>query len=382
MREVVIVEAARSAIGKRNGSLSHLHPVDLLANVQRGLFERSGIDPAVVGQVVGGCVSQVGRQAANVTRNAWLAAGLPLEVAATTVDAQCGSSQHATSLAHALVASGTVDVAVASGVEAMSQVPMGSSYVPGLGTPMESALYGYQWTSQFQGAELIAQRWALTREDLDAFAVQSQQRAAAAWQDGRFDSQIIEVSGVARDEGMRETSMEGLAGLRTVMGTDDPIVGPAGGLHTAGTASQISDGAAAVLLMSAQRAQELGVRPLARIVDTCLVGSDPVAMLTGPIPATQHLLKRNDLAMSDIGVVEVNEAFASVVLAWQRELDADPDTVNPNGGAIALGHPLGATGCFLLTKTVHELRRSGSRYGLVTMCCGGGMGTGTLLERC
>ncbi|GGM82740.1 acetyl-CoA C-acyltransferase [Dactylosporangium sucinum] len=382
MREVVIVEAARSAIGKRNGSLSHLHPVDLLANVQRGLFDRSGIDPAVVGQVVGGCVTQVGRQAANVTRNAWLAAGLPLEVAGTTVDAQCGSSQHATSLAHGLVASGIVDVAVACGVEAMSQVPMGSSYAPGLGTPMESELYGYQWTSQFQGAELIAQRWALNREDLDAFAVQSQQQAAAAWQDGRFDSQIIEVSGCTRDEGMRETSMEGLAGLRTVMGTDDPVVGPAGGLHTAGTASQISDGAAAVLLMTAQRAQEMGVRPLARIVDTCLVGSDPVSMLTGPIPATQHLLKRNDLSMSEVGVVEINEAFASVVLAWQRELDADPDTVNPNGGAIALGHPLGATGCFLITKTVHELQRSGSRYGLITMCCGGGMGTGTLLERC
>ncbi|MEU0479605.1 acetyl-CoA C-acyltransferase [Streptosporangium sp. NPDC006013] len=382
MRDVVIVEAVRTPIGRRKGGLSEVHPVNLLAAVQRAAVERAGLDPAEVGQVIGGCVSQTGRQAANITRSAWLTAGLPYEVAACTVDAQCGSSQQAVNLAAALVGAGTVDVALACGVEAMSQIPLGSTMAGGaLGYPWEVEGYPYQWTSQFQGAELIAREWGLGRADLDRFGAESQRRAALAWQEGRFDGQIVEVAGVTRDEGPRETTLEGLAGLKPVVGPDDPLIGPEGGLHTAGTSSQISDGAAAVLLMTAEKAAALGLRPRARVVDTCLAGSDPVLMLTGPIPATRRLLARSGRAMSDIDVVEINEAFASVVLAWQAELKADETTVNPNGGAIALGHPLGGTGAFLTTKAVHELERSGGEHALVTMCCGGGMGTGTLLQR-
>ncbi|MGW0590550.1 acetyl-CoA C-acyltransferase [Streptosporangium sp. NPDC002607] len=382
MRDVVIVEAVRTPIGKRKGGLSEVHPVNLLAAVQRAAVERAGLDPAEVGQVIGGCVSQTGRQAANITRSAWLTAGLPYEVAACTVDAQCGSSQQAVNLAAALVGAGTVDVALACGVEAMSQIPLGATMAGGaLGYPWEAEGYPYQWTSQFQGAELIAREWGLGRADLDRFGAESQRRAALAWQQGRFDGQIVEVAGVTRDEGPRETTLEGLAGLKPVVGPDDPLIGPEGGLHTAGTSSQISDGAAAVLMMTAEKAAALGLRPRARVVDTCLAGSDPVLMLTGPIPATRRLLARSGRAMSDIDVVEINEAFASVVLAWQAELKADEATVNPNGGAIALGHPLGGTGAFLTTKAVHELERSGGEHALVTMCCGGGMGTGTLLQR-
>ncbi len=397
MSEVVIVEAVRSPIGRRGGGLSTFHSADLLASVLKELVDRSGIDPAEVGQVVGGCVSQVGMQGFNITRTAWLTAGLPVSVAATTVDSQCGSSQQATNLATSLVASGVVDVAVACGVEVMSRVPMGSSLGQGVGKAVPKSYFGrYQWTSQFQGAELIAQKWGLTRDDLDQFGVDSQERAAKAWAEGAFGTQIVELDApdldedgkptgsthhVARDEGLRDTTLETLAGLKAVVGPNDPVVGAAGGLHTAGTSSQISDGSGAVLLMTAEKAEALGLRPRARVVDTCLVGSDPVLMLTGPIDATQRLLSRTGLTIDDIDVTEINEAFASVVLAWERELKPDHAKVNPNGGAIALGHPLGGTGAILTTKAIHELERTGGRYGLVTMCCGGGLGTGTILER-
>jgi acetyl-CoA C-acetyltransferase len=390
MHDVVIVEAVRSPLGRRKGGLSAIHSTDLLAQVQAALFQRSGVDPAEVGQVIGGCVGQVGMQTMNVTRNAWLTAGLPLEAAATTVDAQCGSSQQATNLAYALVASGVVDVAVGCGVEVMSQVPMGAAIPrePSFGKPVTRNYWKhFEFTSQFDGAERIAKQWGISREDTDAFGKLSQDRAAQAWAEDRFAGQIVpidaplwgedgkpskETQRIDRDEGLRETSLEALAGLKTNMPD---------GVHTAGTSSQISDGAAAVLLMTREKASSLGLTPRATIVDTCLVGSDPVLMLTGPIYATQKLLDANSLQMGDIDVVEINEAFASVALAWEKELKPDMATVNPNGGAIALGHPLGGTGATLLTKAVHELERSDKEQALVTMCCGGGLGTGTLIRR-
>jgi acetyl-CoA C-acetyltransferase len=397
MREVVIVEAVRSPVGRRNGGLSTMHSVELLAAVQKELIDRSGIDPAEVGQVVGGCVSQVGMQGFNVARTAWLTAGLPISAAATTVDAQCGSSQQATNLATALVASGVVDVAVGCGVEVMSRVPMGASMGQGVGKAVPKSYFSrYQWTSQFQGAELIAQKWGIGRDDLDAFGKRSQDLAAQAWAEGRFEGQVVPIEApdldeegkptgtmhtVARDEGLRDTTLEGLASLKTVVPAGDPVVGAEGGRHTAGTSSQISDGAAAILVMTPEKAAALGLRPRARIVDTALVGSDPVLMLTGPIDATRHLLARTGLSMADIAVTEINEAFASVVLAWQQELQPDPATVNPNGGAIALGHPLGGTGAILTTKALNELERIDGEHALVTMCCGGGLGTGTILQR-
>jgi acetyl-CoA C-acetyltransferase len=376
MRDVVIVDAVRTPVGKRNGALANVHANDLLGAVQRAVIERTGIDPGMVGQVVGGCVQQVGMQSANVARNAWLAAGLPLEVPATTVNVQCGSSQQATTLAHALVAGGLVDVALACGVETMSAVPMGSAAkdeafgLPRAGTYAER----YEATTQFQGADRIAHAWGISRFDTDVFGKRSQDLAATAWVEGRFDGQIVPVAGLQRDEGLRETSLEALAGLRTNLPDPDAV-------HTAGTSSQIADGAGAVLLASAERAAALGLRPRARVVDSVLVGSDPVLMLTGPIPATQLLLQRTGLRLDDIDLFEVNEAFAAVVLAWAKETGADLERTNPNGGAIALGHPLGGTGCILLTKALYELERSGGRYALVTMCCGGGLGTGTIIER-
>ena len=390
-REVVIVEAVRTPVGRRNGGLSTIHSVDLLANPLKAVIERSGIDPSEVGQVVGGCVSQIGMQSFNVARTAWLTAGLPLTVAATTIDTQCGSSQQATNMATSLVASGVVDVAVACGVEDMSQVPIGSNSARGmgLGSAIPKSYFGqYEFTSQFEGAERIADKWGITRADADEFGLRSQQLAAQAWAEDRFATQLVEVDApdvdgdrnptgtthrVVRDEGLRETSLEALGNLKAV--------GRENGVHTAGNSSQISDGAAAVLVMTREKASELGLTPKARIVDTCLVGVDPVLMLTGPIDATQHLLARNNLTMADIDIVEINEAFASVVLAWQRELGADIEGVNPNGGAIALGHPLGGTGAILTTKAVHELHRADKNLALVTMCCGGGLGTGTLIER-
>ncbi|MDP1820999.1 MAG: steroid 3-ketoacyl-CoA thiolase [Acidimicrobiales bacterium] len=391
MTDIVIVEAARTPVGRRGGGLSTIHPADLLAAVQRAVVDRSGIDPAEVGQVVTGCVSQVGEQAFNVGRTAWLTAGLPLTVANTTVDAQCGSSQQATNLATGLVGAGVVDAAIACGVEVMSRVPIGSSGRKdlGLGVPIPKSYFPqYEMTSQFEGAERIAEKWGISRGETDAFGLRSQQNAAAAWAEDRFGSQIVPVDApdvdedgkptgtthnVSRDEGLRETSLTRLGELKAVARPD--------GVHTAGTSSQISDGAAAVLLMAAERAEALGLRARARIVDTCLVGVDPVLMLTGPIDATQRLLERTGLSVADIDVAEVNEAFASVVLAWQKELGFTPEQTNPNGGAIALGHPLGGTGAVLMTKALHELERTGGRYGLVSMCCGGGLGTGTIIER-
>ncbi|MBS1848901.1 MAG: steroid 3-ketoacyl-CoA thiolase [Actinobacteria bacterium] len=391
MRDVVIIEAVRSPIGKRNGGLSSVHPADLLGTIQREAVDRAGIDPAAVEQVIGGCVSQVGSQSFNITRTAWLSAGLPLTTAATTVDTQCGSSQQAMNLAYSLIASGTVDVAMACGVESMSTVPIGSnsSKKLGLGVPIPKTYFSeYEFTSQFEGAERIADRWGISRADTDAFGLRSQQLAAAAWDEGRFDTQIrpidapdLDADGnptgtthrVLRDEGLRETSTDKLASLKPVARED--------GVHTAGNSSQISDGAAALVMTTPEVAAELGVTPIARIVDTCLVGVDPVLMLTGPIDATRRLLGRTGLTIDDIDVFEINEAFASVVLAWQSEVGADPDRVNPNGGAIALGHPLGCTGAFLTTKAVHELIRTDTDRALIAMCCGGGLGTGTIIER-
>ena len=389
MPETVIVDAVRSPVGRRGGGLSTMHPADLLAVVLRELVDRSGIDPAAVGQVVGGCVTQAGEQSFNVARTAWLSAGLPLSVAATTVDSQCGSSQQASNLAASLVGAGVVDAAIGCGVEVMSRVPMGSNMANGPGRAIPKSYFSqYEFTSQFEGAERIAEKWGISRGETDAFGLLSQQRAAVAWQEGRFEREVVAIDApdldddgkptgsthrVARDEGLRETSLEALSQLKPVAREN--------GVHTAGSSSQISDGAAAVLLMTDERAEQLGLRPRARIVDQCLVGVDPVLMLTGPIDATHRLLERSGLSMRDIDTVEINEAFASVVLAWDRELHPDLSTVNPNGGAIALGHPLGGTGAVLLTKALHELERIDGRYGIVTMCCGGGLGTGTLIER-
>lgn len=390
MTNIVIVDAVRTPIGKRNGGLSTLHPAEVLANVQKAIIDRTGVDPSDIGQVVGGCVSQVGEQAFNITRTAWLSAGLPLTVAATTVDTQCGSSQQATNLATALVGSGVVDSAIACGVEVMSRIPIGSNGNKnlGLGVPIPKTYFEqYEMTSQFEGAERIADKWGITRDDTDAFGFASQQRAAQAWAEDRFAGQYITVESpdvdaegnvvgtrtIARDEGLRETTLEKLATLKPVAREN--------GVHTAGNSSQISDGAAAVMLMTEERAAALGLTPRARIVDTCLVGVDPILMLTGPIDATQRLLARTGLSIDDIDTFEINEAFASVVLAWAKEVGADLAKTNPNGGAIALGHPLGGTGAFLMTKALYELERTGGRYGLVSMCCGGGLGTGTIIER-
>jgi len=391
MRDVVIVEAVRTPVGRRGGGLSTSHSVDVLGTVQKALFDRTGVDPGEVGQIVGGCVGQVGMQTMNVTRTAWLTAGLPIEVPATTVDAQCGSSQQATNLAYALVASGTVDASVGCGVELMSRVGFGATIPkePDSGAPVNRNYFAhFEMTSQFEGSERIADHWEITREECDTFGKLSQDRAARAWTEDRFATQIVPVDApvldeagkptgethrVDRDEGLRETTLEALAGLKP-SGRED-------GVHTAGSSSQISDGAGAVLMMTAEKAEELGVEPLARIVDSCLVGSDPEFMLTGPIFATRKLLEENSMSISDIDVVEINEAFASVVLAWEKEVHPDMERVNPNGGAIALGHPLGGTGAILTTKAVHELQRTDTEHALVTMCCGGGLGTGTLLQR-
>ncbi len=387
--DVVIVEAVRSPLGRRKGGLATMHPADLLGAVQLAAVERSGVDPATIGQVVGGCVGQVGPQTFNIARTAWLAAGLPQEVAATTVDAQCGSSQQATNLAAALIGAGVVDSALACGIEMMSKIPLGATMVKELERPLPKSYFPrYEPTSQFEGAERIADQWGITRRDCDELGLESQTRARRAWAEGRFEREVVAIDApdlgedgkpsgtthaVARDEGLRETSLEALAALKPVARED--------GVHTAGSASQISDGAAAVVLMTAARAAELGLRPRARIVDQCLVGVDPVLMLTGPIDATRKLLDRTGLTMADIDTVEINEAFASVVLAWERELKPDMATVNPNGGAIAIGHPVGATGARLITTALHELERTDGTLGLVTMCCGGGLGTGTIIER-
>jgi acetyl-CoA C-acetyltransferase len=355
MRDVVIVEAVRTPIGRRGGGLSTFHSADLLGLAQKAAIERSGIDPALVDQVIGGCITQAGMQAFNVTRTAWLTAGLPITTAATTVDSQCGSSQQATSMAASFIAAGVVDVAMACGVEVMSQVPMGASLGQGIGKAIPKSYFEqYEYTSQFEAAERIADKWGITRQDLDEFGCESQRRAAQAWDEGRFDTQIVEV--------------------------DAPDLGE-DGKPTAGTSSQISDAASAVLMMTAEKAAELGLKARAKVVDSCLVGTDPTLMLTGPIDVSHHLFKRTGLTMDDIDVTEINEAFASVVLSWERELKPDMAKVNPNGGAIAIGHALGSTGAVLLTKALHELERTDKETALVTMCCGGGLGTGTIIQR-
>jgi acetyl-CoA C-acetyltransferase len=388
MTDIVIVEAVRSAIGKRGGGLSTVHPSVLLGAVQRAAIERSGIDAATVDQVIGGNVTQVGEQAFNIARTAWLTAGLPMTVAATTIDSQCGSSQQATSLASGLIGSGAADIALACGVESMSRIPLSQNVKAGPGRPLtKSYMAQYEPTSQFEAAERIAQKWGISREDVDAFGYESQLRAARARAEGRFEREIVGIdspvldeegkpTGVANritlDEGIRDTALEKISSLKAVL---------EGGMHSAGTSSQISDGAAAILLMSADKAKALGLKARARIVSHCLVGVDPVLMLTGPIDATQRLFARTGLSLDQIDTVEINEAFASVVLAWQREMGADPAKVNPNGGAIALGHPVGCTGARLITSALHELERTDGTLGLITMCCGGGLGTGMIVER-
>jgi acetyl-CoA C-acetyltransferase len=393
MNEVVIVEAGRSAVGKRNGSLSGAHPADVLGPVMMEVLSRAGIESSQVGQVVGGCINKVGAQAMNITRTAWLSHGGDENVACTTIDAQCGSSQQAVNTAHALIASGVEDIVMACGVEAMSLLPIGSDAFAGakagLGKPVSRSYFEhYEFVSQFEGAERIADKYDIARADTDAFGLRSQEAAARAIAEGRFETQIIAVEApvldaegkrtdqtltVTADEIPRDTSLEKLAGLKPVARED--------GVHTAGSSSQIADGASAVLLMSAAKAAELGLRALARVKQTALVGCDPELMLEGPIPATRKVLAAEGITVDDVDVFEINEAFASVVLAWAKELQPDMDRVNPNGGAISLGHPLGATGCFLTTKAVHELQRTGGRYAVITMCCGGGLGTGTLIER-
>jgi acetyl-CoA acetyltransferase family protein len=379
MREVVIVEAVRTPTGRRNGALKDVHPVVLAAMTLRELMERARVSPALVEDVVMGCVSQVGEQGINIARNAVLQAGFPIEVPATTVDRQCGSGQQAIHFAASLIAAGVCDITIGAGVESMSRLPIGSSIATG-GHPFPpSLLEMYPLTHQGISAEMIAATWGIPREELDAFSLRSHQRAAAATDAGYFDRELMSVSladgsRFTHDEGIRrDTTLEKLAALQPSFKPD--------GVITAGNSSQISDGAAAVLLMTPEKAAELGLRPRARIVAQKVVGVDPVMMLTGPIPATQQILAKAGLTMADIDLFEVNEAFAPVVLAWQRELDPDMERVNVNGGAIALGHPLGCSGARLMTTLLHELERREARYGLQTMCCGGGLGTATIIER-
>ena len=379
MREVVIVEAVRTPVGRRNGALKDLHPVVLAAMALREVTQRSGIDPALVEDVVMGCVSQVGEQGLNIARNAVLQAGFPIEVPATTVDRQCGSGQQAIHFAANLIQSGVCDITIGAGVENMSRLPIGSSIASG-GNPFPPSLTEvYPMVHQGISAEMIAEQWDISREELDAFGLRSHQRAAAAQDAGYFEREILPValadgSAFTRDEGVRrDTTLEKLAELQPSFKADGRI--------TAGSSSQISDGAAAVLLMTPEKASELGLRPRARIVAQKVVGVDPVLMLTGPIPATKAVLAKAGLALEDIDLIEINEAFASVVLAWKRELQPDMERVNVNGGAIALGHPLGASGARLMVTLLHELERRGARYGLETMCCGGGLGTATIIER-
>ncbi|MFI1586566.1 steroid 3-ketoacyl-CoA thiolase [Streptomyces halstedii] len=385
MTEAVIVEAARTPVGRRRGALSGLHPAELLGLAQKGLLERAGIAPDTVEQVIGGCVTQAGEQSNNVTRNAWLHSGLPHTTACTTIDCACGSSQQAVHLVAGLIASGAVETGIGCGVESMSRVFLGAALAPGIGSPVPES-----WTldmpDQFTAAERIARDRGITRADADALGLASQHKAARAWAEGRFDRQIIEIQApvmgpdgptgetalVSRDQGLRETSPEALAGLRPVLPD---------GIHTAGNSSQISDGAAAVLLMSRERAAREGLRPRARIVASAMVGSDPYYHLDGPVAATERVLGRAGMTLADIDLVEINEAFASVVLSWARAHKADLDKVNVNGGAIALGHAVGSTGARLVTQALHELERTGGSTALITMCAGGAHATATVIER-
>jgi acetyl-CoA C-acetyltransferase len=372
--EPVIVDAVRTPIGRRRGVFAGLHPVELLGAAQRGVVERSGLDPARVEQVVGGCVTQAGEQSLNVTRSAWLHAGLPHTTGCTTIDCQCGSAQQATHFIAGLIHGGVIGAGIACGVEAMSRVPLGAN-VGDTGKPRPDD-WDIDLPNQYAAAERIAVRRGLTRSDLDDFGVRSQTLAAAAWAEGRFDREIVPVSTadgtVTRDQGLRETTAEGLAALKPVL--DD-------GLHTAGTSSQISDGAAAVLLMDSDVARAEGYRPRARIVAQCLVGAEPYYHLDGPVQSTERVLERAGMKIGDIDVFEVNEAFASVVLSWSSVHRPDVDRVNVNGGAIALGHPVGSTGARLITTALHELERRDASTALVAMCAGGALSTGTIIQR-
>jgi acetyl-CoA acyltransferase len=383
-REVVIVEAVRTPIGRghaEKGYYKDVHPNELLGATFVEVLRRASVDPGEVEDVITGCVQQYGEQSYNIGRNAWLQAGLPIETPATTIDRQCGSAQQAVNFGAALVASGIHDVVIGGGVEHMGHIPLSvnAKLHEELGSPFPPPLLErYALVNQGLSAELIAERWGISREDGDAIALRSQQRAARATEEGRFDREIVPfaVNGdtVTTDQGIRpETTLEGLAALKPAF--------KEGGTITAGNSSQVSDGASAVLLMSHAKADELGVKARARIVDHTTVGVDPVLMLTGPIPATGKILERNGMTLADLDLIEINEAFASVVAAWEQELDPDLDKVNVNGGAIALGHPLGSTGGRLLTTLLHELERTDTSLGLVTMCCGGGLGTATLIER-
>jgi len=382
-REVVIVEAVRTPIGRghaEKGYYKDLHPSNLLAKAYGELFQRSGVDPAETGDVIAGCAQQFGEQGVNIGRNAWLEAGLPIETPATTIDRQCGSAQQAVNFGAAQIASGVHDVVVGGGVEHMGHISFADGYevMKEHGNPFSPELMErYDLIPQGLSAEMIADKWEIPRSELDEIGLRSQQLAAQATEEGRFEREVVPVAvngdTLVADQGLRETTLEGLANLKPAFKEDGKI--------TAGNSSQVSDGAAAVLLMERGRAEALGLKPRARIFDQTTVGVDPVIMLTGPIPATRKLLERNGMTMDDIDLVEINEAFASVVAAWRRELDPDMDRVNVNGGAIALGHPLGSTGARLITTLLHEMERSDKEMGLVTMCCGGGLGTGTLIER-
>lgn len=382
----VIIDAVRTPLGKRNGWLAGLHPAVLLGLAQREVIERAGIDPELVEQVVGGCVTQAGEQSNGMVRRAWLHAGLPQHTGATVVDAQCGSGQQSAHLVHDMIAAGTIDVGIACGIESMSRIPLGGNVPAGLGDPRPD-----DWTidmpNQFEAADRIAANRGITRADLDVFGLASQQKARVAVDEGRFKREIVAVDApvldtegkatgesrlVDTDQGLRETTLEGLAGLRSVLPD---------GMHTAGTSSQISDGASAVLIMDEDKARALGLTPRARIVNHCLVGSDPYYHLDGPIQATQRILDRTGRSISDFDLFEVNEAFAAVVLSWAGQHQVPMDKVNVNGGAIAIGHPVGSTGTRLITTALHELERRDQASALISMCAGGAMATGTVLER-
>ncbi len=385
MPNAVIVDAVRTPVGKRYGALSGLHPATLLGVPQQALLQRTGLEPAEVGQIIGGCVTQAGEQSNNVTRQAWLHAGLPYTTAATTIDCACGSSQQAVHLVAGLIASGSITAGIGCGVESMSRVFLGQANTPETGNP-----YPDDWAidmgDQFTSAERIAGNRGITRADVDSLGLRSQQRAAQAWAESRFDGQIAPVEApevldrqltgntvtVTRDQGLRETTREGLGKLKAVVPD---------GIHTAGNSSQISDGAAAVLLMDEHRAHELGLKPRARILASGMVGADPFYHLDGPIQATEEVLRRANMSLDDIDLVEINEAFAAVVLSWAQVHEADMDKVNVNGGAIALGHAVGSTGARLITMALHELERTDQSTALITMCAGGALATATIIER-
>jgi acetyl-CoA C-acetyltransferase len=387
MGNPVIIDAVRTPLGKRNGGLAGVHPGELLGFVQGEVLKRSGVDPELVEQVVGGCVTQAGEQSNDMVRRAWLHAGLPQPTGATTIDAQCGSGQQAAHLVNDMIKAGTIGVGIACGVESMSRIPLGANVPPGAGDPRPES-----WTidmpNQFEGADRIARNRGLTREDLESWGYESQRKARVAVDEGRFEREIAPLEApvidkesgkptgetrlVSTDEGLRDTTLAGLAGLRAVLPD---------GLHTAGTSSQISDGASAVLLMDLELADSLGLTPRARIVDHALVGSDPYYHLDGPIDATRRLLERTGFALDDFDLFEVNEAFASVVLSWAQQTSAPLERTNVNGGAIALGHPVGSTGTRLITTALHELERTDTTRAFISMCAGGAMATGTIIER-